>query len=176
MDIELTGQAPDGTEPGAGGATRGVAIIQAAVNVSHPATAVDGEHFDYFPGGGLQRLQQQLAAPPMPNQVGGQFGRDDCHPARQRRIEAVGCRETLGIPARFPNLAFLLDHVSSLLPATLQNHFQLQRTIVTFVPLVEDSIAKSLTRRRAPESPSPRPLPEVQPSVRASSRFGMPGP
>ncbi len=54
-------------------------------------------------------------------------------------------------------------------------HFQ--RVMVTRVPTPTcESSSNSLTKRRAPVRPSPKPWPEVQPSVIASSRLGMPGP
>src|ERR1700743_1314938 len=156
MDIEFAGQTPDSAESRAGGAARGITLIQAAVHVTHTAAAVDGEQLNGLPGAGLERLHQQFAAPAMPNQIGRQLRRGDRDPPGQRGIETIGHRQALGIPARLSYLAVVLDHVSSLLPAMLHYHLQLQRTMVTFVPLAgEDSISKSLTSRRAPDSPSP---------------------
>ena len=51
------------------------------------------------------------------------------------------------------------------------------RATVTFVPLpTSDSMLNSLTRRLLPPRPRPMPEPEVNPSLRACSISGMPGP
>ena len=90
-------------------------------------------------------------------------------------------RERLSRASRLADLALVVDDVTLLrrvatdFRESLHAHFQ--RTMVTRVPpptLLSSS--NSLTRRFAPVSPMPRPLPEVQPSVIARSMFGIPGP
>src|SRR5580658_6949950 len=113
----------------------------------------------------------------MAAQIRRQFRCGDGYPAALRGIKTVGKGKALRVPTRFANLTFFLDHMPSLFSSPLQHHPQLQRTMVTVVPVVaEDSISNSLTSRRAPDSPRPSPPPDVQPSVSASSRFGIPGP
>src|ERR1700761_4959129 len=112
----------------------------------------------------------------MPHDVRGEFGRDDAHSASGGVIELCILRETLCPTAALAAVGLLCYRHARLSPAEqTRNHFQ--RVTETRVPApTTDLISNSLTRRRAPDNPNPMPVPELQPSVSASSRFGMPGP
>src|SRR5688572_12352504 len=122
----------------------------------------------------------------MQQQVGGQLRCGDRDLSGELGVE-FEIRERVRCAARFPDLAAIVDHEALLGAIFTEFHGCFHRTsstdpyfhrmIVTRVPpptLV--SMSNSFTRRFAPVSPMPRPVPEVHPSVIASARSAIPGP
>ena len=92
-------------------------------------------------------------------------------------VEEVGVRQPLRVATALTDSALLAD-LHPRRQATRDNpngHFH--RAMVTRVPTpTVDWRSNSLTSRRAPESPSPSPVPELQPSVSACAISLIPGP
>src|SRR5579863_4244980 len=103
---------------------------------------------------------------------------DDTESAADRLIQLQLAGQSLRIAARGSYRTAIADMMTTLQQAAENlRHLFFQRAIDTRVPSPSrDSMWKSLTRRRAPDNPMPRPCPEVQPSVIASLRSAIPGP
>src|ERR1700733_38600 len=101
---------------------------------------------------------------------------DDADPALAHLVETETVRQSFRASPAFPNVALAGDRDAQL-PCGDDPGSHFQRVTVTRVPSPTiESNSNSLTRRRAPVSPNPKPWPELQPSDIASARSGIPGP
>src|SRR5690606_12510336 len=118
--------------------------------------------------------QMQLTMAGMFQQIGRQLRRSKRYATGICLIEAQRARHRQRNAPGMANLTFFFDrHYGRRAALDAQDHL----TILMRVPAPgELSNSNSSTRRLAPVSPSPRPLPEVQPSVIASLISGIPGP
>src|SRR5580658_6523737 len=113
----------------------------------------------------------------MANDIGRQFRGDDRYLAHAVLVESARFGHQLGAAPAFADMA-LLAHIQAHGRGARDDpaaHFH--RVMATRVPTpTVECNSHSLTKRRAPVSPSPNPEPEVQPSVIACSMSGIPGP
>src|SRR3954469_565834 len=117
-----------------------------------------------------QLADDQVAGLRVLAQVRAELVDDDRDAPRRRLGQLRDLRDRSRDAAGFPHLGVIRNG-----DALRQPHRPLVRD--TRVPLPgADSIANSFTRRRAPPSPIPRPVPVVYPSRSARSTSGIPGP
>src|SRR5690606_827492 len=162
-----------GTEPGALGAARGKSIRQALVGIEARAP-IDADHFHGEAGACRNGTQMQRTMPGMLEQIRRQLRRHERHAAGIGLIETQLAGHAVRNAPGVANLALLLDRqYQRLAAANIQDHL----AMLMRVPAPgELSRSNSSTSRLAPVSPSPRPPPEVQPSVIASLISAIPGP
>ena len=178
VDVELVGQPAHRAEAGARRARRGVAVGQAALDVGpcpgrdrSPAARRPRFHRRPASGSAIRRRRVE-------QQVVGELGGRDRHLAGDFGAEFEVGERLRGTP-RLADLAGVVDDDSA--AATLATRGFVTATSIGRLsrgcprpPWL--SMSNSLTSRFAPVRPMPSPLPEVQPSVIARSRLGMPGP
>src|SRR5690606_11920126 len=172
-DVEQLRLTHQGTEPGALGAARGKSIRQALVGIEARAP-IDADHFHGEAGACRNGTQIQRTMPGMLEQIRRQFRRHERHAAGIGLIEAQLAGHAMRNAPGVANLTLLLDRQYQRRAAA---NIQVHLTMLMRVPVPgELSRSNSSTSRLAPVSPSPRPLPEVQPSVIASLISAIPGP
>src|SRR5690606_27980891 len=106
--------------------------------------------------------------------IGGHLGGHECHASAIDLAEARRVGQAQCLPAYLAYLRAFFDRDgASDLAAERYAHL----VIATRVPRPGAlSSSKASTSRREPDRPRPVPRPEVQPSVNACLRSGMPGP
>src|SRR5262245_4124035 len=170
MDVERARLPEDCAEARSRAPSRRETVAERLIEVGDTWPAVEGYDVEApppFVGGGLK---QDLATVGVLHEVGRHFRDDELHPSDFAWIESDLAREGARDAARFGDLAAMgnRDELGA-------HHFHLP--IITRVPVPGvDSISNSFERRFAPPSPSPRPLPVVYPSFRASGISAIPGP
>src|SRR5690606_3978610 len=172
-DVEQLRLTHQGTEPGALGAARGKSVRQALVEIEARAP-IDADHFHGEGGACRNGAQMQRTMPRMLEQIRRQLRRHERHAAGIGLIETQLLRPAVRNPPGVTNPALLLDQpYQRRAAANIQDHL----AMLMRVPAPgELSRSNPSTSRLAPVSPSPRPPPEVQPSVIASLISAIPGP
>ena len=180
VKVAVVGQAPDRTQADAQRPRGGVAVSQGRAHVRKTRSRIDGDQLDPW----LLRVpvdgEQQASLAGVFIQVRGRLGH------REGQLVGAGGRELQAARHRQDGVA-AGGHGAGVLdpePSHVLGRRGLQRpvqrdhlTTTTLVPLPALEVSSnSSTSRRAPDKPRPSPWPVVQPSVRARSISGMPGP
>src|SRR6185437_14756508 len=140
----------------------------------------DGHHLDPWLAAVPGDAQQHRPLAGVLVQVGGRFGDREGQLVGTRRGEPQPARQGLGGATAGGGRAGVLDPQPAHVARHLGDQRRAQRdhlTTMTVVPVPGlESSSNSSTSRRAPDSPRPRPFPDVQPSVSARPMSAMPGP
>src|SRR6185437_4914298 len=170
IHVKECGQAGDGAKSRARRARGRMAVPHACLDV-HSRAAVHGDEF--YVGAELivECLYQHLTPTGMLDQIRRQLRCDYSYATHLGDIKVVCLGHALRNAPALADLAWFFDPYVRLRAAFEHANGHFQRVMTTRVPSpTVDSMWNSLTRRRAPVRPNPKPVPEVQLSVMASSR------
>src|SRR5581483_10927332 len=171
VDVELVRHALNRAEPGPRRSGGGVAVAQRLRHARDAGSAIDRDQFHTPAAVFAEGAHEDAAAVGrVLDQIRGQFGRDN----------ACAIRVGFVKPGRASTLARSSTHGGRLAPlddgtdAMLGLRHYFHRVMTTFVPSPStDEIENSFDSRFAPDSPSPKPPPVVNPSRIASAMSGM---
>ena len=113
IDVEFVGEPAHGAQAGTGCALRGKAVGQAAFDIPHPRTAIERQQLQRRRLIVAQRLDQQLSAAGVCQQIVGELGGRDRDASGGLRIELEVGLVLRGAP-HLADLAAVVDHVVQL--------------------------------------------------------------
>jgi hypothetical protein len=161
VQVERVGKAHDGAQADPGAAGRRVPVLERLPLVGDARPGVERHKIDADRPLAFDAADEEAAAlAGVLDQVARKLGGDECDPAAAFVVEPEVLRIGSRLAPRLTTLAALRDADER---ARRDAHPHRVAVIRVPWPGVE-SISNSLTRRRAPPSPSPRPPPVVKPS------------